>query len=111
MSKDKLISDLQTSIQETIDSIKAIQGEPYARAVSFVHMSFHLGRLISIIANREAPDAAIHGVLGQLAQMTDLGLSTMADAYNMPEKTVKEILEWGKTLDKKTDQVLEELNK
>lgn len=110
MSKQQILDDLKTNIQESIDSIKAIKGEPYANAVSFLHLAANTNRLMVILTQEASMESRLM-LVKQYAAMVQLGMGMIADAYGMSDETVQEITDWAKQLDKRTGDAMDQINR
>lgn len=112
MDRKQVVSDLQASMQEVIDNLRAIKGEPFANTVAFAHMGLHFARLLSQAAASADMNEEIREILfAQHAQLMEAGLKSIYDGYGMSSEMLDEILDWASKLDDKIDRALEQLSK
>lgn len=112
MSKQQVVSDLQSSVKDVLDNLRAIKGEPYANTVAIAHMGLHFARLMKQICVINEVDDSQQGILfNQHAQLMEMTLQSIYDGYGMSADTLDEILDWASKLDDKIDRALEQLSK
>lgn len=112
MTKQQVVSDLQTNVQDVIDNLRAVKGDPYADTVAIAHMGLHFARLMKQVSvMHDVPKEVENILFAQHAQLLEASLKCIHDAYNMSNQTLDEILDWASKLDDKVDQAMELLAK
>lgn len=103
------IDELKESIDDGIDSIRAIKGEDYAATVAFVFASMRTIRMIAPMAEDHA--ARVSVVIRQHAEGIDTALNLIADKCNFSETDIKEIVQWAEKFDDRTEALVKEFNR
>lgn len=107
---EQIKQDLETSVEESLASLRAIKGDKAADLADHVHKMLHVGRVIRICI-QDAPDYARERTMIMFAKMVAKSTEMIAHAYELPENEIVEIVQWAKMLDNKTEDVLKELMK
>lgn len=107
---DQVRDELRESVNESIESIRAIKGDAYAKVVSVAHIQLHVARCFKILA-KDVPEPIMEAMLLQYSQMMSLNLKLLRDAYKFTDQELEEIVKWANTLDNRTDGAIKEIFK
>ena len=107
----KLVEELQTKVDDAMDSIQAIQGANFRDLLAFVMGCSQTMRLLSVARSRHEDDELMIAATDQAAMMFSKGSAMIADAYKIEEDKLEEFMKWVETLDGHVYAALREANK
>lgn len=107
---EQIKQDLETSVEESLASLRAVKGDAVADLADHVHKMLHVGRTIRI-ATQDAPDFAREKTMILFAKMIAKTTELVATAHKIPEDQLIDLVKWAQMLDKKTEEALKELAK
>lgn len=88
---------LKEKIEETIESITAIKGAPFAKLVGYMVSATHLSHMIAVSVDH-LDDRQRYVVKHQLSATLALGTTLISEANGFGEAEIKEILDWTNTI-------------
>jgi hypothetical protein len=98
---------LKEKIDASVTSIRAIKGDKFASLVGFLVSAQHLSNMIATVS-RLLPDDKRFIVQTQAVNTLALATTLLAEAYELSEEDLKELMQWSETL---TKMVEEEITK
>lgn len=111
MSVKEIVKQLQERVDESMDTIENVKGENFRNLLAFVMGASQLMRLMSQLHVKYEDDEMVGAVAQQAAHVLAKGSSLIADAHNMSDDDVAELMKWVETLDGHVANALKEANK
>jgi len=111
MSVKEIVKQLQERVDESMDTIENVKGENFRNLLAFVMGASQLMRLMSQIHIKYQDDELIDAVAQQTAHVLAKGSSLIADAHNMGDQDLEELMKWVDTLDGHVVNAIKEANK
>lgn len=97
MHEHRLIKEARAKIDESIQSIRNINGDPYAKTVTVLLMGMHLTRMVATYAQYLHPQQA-ESMRDQLLGTMSFAADCIIDGYGFSEETEKEMMDWAEKL-------------
>lgn len=109
MDKQQIIDDLTTTVEELFETIERVKGKRFADTVRFLHISMHTFRLFSMCLDDEVTEQIKRVLARQFSEMVELG--AMGYFGDATKEEQKEMFNWAKQLDERTEKAMNEVNK
>lgn len=106
-----IVKELQTKVDDALDSVQAIQGENFRDLLAFVMGCSQTMRLLSVARSKYEDDKLMIAATDQAAQMFSRGSAMIASAYKLEDSKLEELMKWVETLDGHVYSALREANK
>lgn len=110
MKHKEIIDQLQQRVDDALDSVEAIQGPEFRNLLAHVMACSQVMRLMHAIMDEYDADL-VRRAGEQAAMVLSKGSSMLADAYNIDESKVQELMKWVETLDGHVVNAMKEANK
>ena len=107
----KLLKELQERVDESLDSVEAIQGAAFRNLLAHVMACSQVMRLLSALNSKYEDDDLVETAAKQCAHVLAKSSSMLADAYDINEEKCEELMKWVETLDGHVHQAIKEANK
>jgi hypothetical protein len=109
--KDNIIKNLQQKIDDSMESIEAIQGVGFRNLLAHVMACSQAMRMMSAIQQQYSDDANLEIAARSMASVLAKGSSMLADAYDLDEGKCEELMKWVETFDNHIIDAVKEANK
>lgn len=106
----KVIEELQQKINESMDSIEAIQGEKFKQLLSLLMTSSQHMRFMSMLVHKYEKDKMVKKAGEHAAEVLSMASTLLAASYEMSEKQMEEMMKWVETFDGHIEQAMKEAN-
>ena len=110
MKKIDAPKELQEKIDDVLDVVGNIQGDKFRDLLAFVLQSTQVMRLASVGVAKYEDDLA-KTLAEETAKTLSLASSMIADAYELNDKQLEELMKWVETVDGHVISALKEANK
>ena len=111
MKKHKeIIQALQERVDESLDTVEAIQGASFRNLLAHVMACSQAMRLLSAVASKYDDDELPEAAAKQVAHCLAKSSSMLADAYDISEEKCEELMKWVETLDGHVANAIKEAN-
>lgn len=107
----KLLEQLQERVDESMDSVEAIQGAAFRNLLAHVMACSQVMRLLSALNSKYEDDDLVETAAKQVAHVLAKSSSMLADAYDIDEDKCGELMKWVETLDGHVVNAIREANK
>ena len=94
----KEIEELREKLNDTIKSVRAVKGEQFAEFLQWLTAATHLQGMVANICMALDDEDMTKAVGEQLNGVLAHATSLLANAYDMEEKEVRELLKWTSTM-------------
>lgn len=110
MHEHKLLKEARAKIHESIESIRNINGESYAKTVTVLLMGMHLTRMVATYCQHLHPHQA-ESMRDQLLGTMAFAADCIIDGYGFSDDTEKEMMDWAEKLCGHIDNAYERIAK
>jgi hypothetical protein len=108
---NKILKELQEKVDDSMDSVEAIQGAGFRNLLAHVMACSQAMRMLSAIHQKYADDEQLDATAKSIASVLAKGSSLLADAYDINEDRCEELMKWVETLDNHILDALKEADK
>lgn len=105
---NSIVKELQTKVDDAMDSIQAIQGANFRDLLAFVMGCSQTMRLLHAASSTVEDNKLFDVAANQTAQMFSKASALIADAYKIEDQKLDELMKWVETLDGHVYQALRE---
>lgn len=110
MTSHKLLKEARSKIDESIDSIRAINGDTYAKTVVAFLMGMHLTKMIATYASN-LPHIQAESLREQLLGTLSFIMELVVAGYGISDETEREMMEWAQQLCAHIDNAYTQIKK
>jgi hypothetical protein len=107
----KIVEQLQARVDESMDTVEAIQGMGFRNLLAHVMACSQAMRMMNALTSKYEDDELVEAAAKGVAHVMAKGSSLLADAYNLDESKCEELMKWVDTLDKHVLSAIKEANK
>jgi hypothetical protein len=111
MSTKEIIQQLQERVDESMDTVEAVQGAGFRNLLAHVMACSQVMRMLAALTDKYEDDELMETASKQVAHVLAKGSSMLADAYSIDEDKCEELMKWVETLDKHVINAIKEANK
>lgn len=110
MTHHQLIEEAKTKIEESIDSIRKINGDSYAKIVTAYLMGMHLTKMVATYC-QHLPERQVETLREQLLGTLAFTMDLIVEGFHVSDKTEKEMMDWAQKLCTHIDHAYTQLQK
>lgn len=104
----KVIEELQQKINESMDSVEAIQGEKFKQLLSLLMTASQHMRFMSMLVHKYDKDKMVKKAAEHAAETLSMASTLLAESYEMTEEQMAEMMKWMETFDGHIAQAIKE---
>lgn len=109
--KKQIVKDLQQKIDESMESIEAIQGVGFRNLLAHVMACSQAMRMMSALHQQYSDDEHVEITAKSIASVLAKGSSMLAEAYQLDDEKCEELMKWVETFDNHIIEAVKEANK
>ncbi len=110
MHEHRLLKEARSKIDESIQSIRNINGDSYAKTVTVLLMGMHLTRMTATYAQHLHPSQA-ESMRDQLLGTMSFAADCIIEGYGFSDEKEKEMMDWAEKLCAHIDNAYERIAK
>ena len=111
MKAKEILKQLQERVDDSMDTVEAVQGAAFRNLLAHVMACSQVMRLLAAVTDKYEDDDLVETASKQVAHVLAKSSSMLADAYDINEDKCEELMKWVETLDQHVVNAIKEANK